>query len=159
MARIILDRQELRREVDDLRAAGKKIVFTNGAFDIIHVGHVRYLYGAAAEGDVLVVGVNTDESIKRYKSEDRPLQPLEARMEIVAAFQPVGIVTPFGEPTCDALLEFIRPDVMCKGPEYGPHNLPEYPTVQRLGIRLATVGGPKENSSTELIRKLQEHGL
>ncbi|MDM8007857.1 MAG: adenylyltransferase/cytidyltransferase family protein [Phycisphaerae bacterium] len=159
MARIIIDRQELRREVDDLRAAGKKIVFTNGAFDIIHVGHVRYLYGAAAEGDVLVVGVNSDESIKRYKSEDRPLQPLEARMEIVAAFQPVGIVTPFGEPTCDALLEFIRPDVMCKGPEYGPHNLPEYPTVQRLGIRLATVGGPKENSSTELIRKLQEHGL
>lgn len=159
MARIIIDRQELRREVDSLRAAGKKIVFTNGAFDIIHVGHVRYLYGAAAEGDVLVVGVNTDESIKRYKSEDRPLQPLEARMEIVAAFQPVGIVTPFGEPTCDALLEFIRPDVMCKGPEYGPHNLPEYPTVQRLGIRLATVGGPKENSSTELIRKLQEHGL
>jgi rfaE bifunctional protein nucleotidyltransferase chain/domain len=159
MARIIIDRQELRREMDKLRAAGKKISFTNGAFDIIHVGHVRYLYGAAAEGDILVVGVNTDESIKQYKSKDRPLQPLDARMEIVAAFKPVGIVTPFGEPTCDALLEFIRPDVMCKGPEYGPHNLPEYPTCQRLGIRLATVGGPKENSSTELIRKLQEHGL
>lgn len=159
MGRIITDRQELSREVGRLRAAGKKIVFTNGAFDIIHVGHVRYLYGAAAEGDVLVVGVNTDESIKQYKSKDRPLQPLEARMEIVAAFEPVSIVTCFGEPTCDALLEFIRPDVMCKGPEYGPHNLPEYATTQRLGIRLATVGGPKESSSTELIRKLQEHGL
>ena len=159
MAKVITDRKELKREVDRLRSEGKTIVFTNGAFDIIHVGHVRYLHGAAAEGDVLIVAVNTDESIHRYKSKDRPLQPLAARMEIVAAFRPVSIVTSFDEPTCEAVLEDIRPDVHAKGPEYGPHNLPEYGTIERLGIRLATVGGPKDNSSTELIRRLQELGL
>jgi len=159
MSRIIVDRDTLEREVDKLRSAGKRIVFTNGAFDIIHVGHVRYLHGAAAEGDALIVGVNTDESIRQYKGKDRPLQPLAARMEIVVAFDPVTIVTCFGEPTCDALLEFIRPDVMAKGPEYTPDNLPEYATTQRLGIRLATVGGPKDNSSTELIGRLAELGL
>ncbi len=159
MAKVITDREELKREVERLRSDGKTIVFTNGAFDIIHVGHVRYLHGAAAEGDVLVVGVNTDESIRRYKSDDRPLQPLAARMEIVASFSPVTIVTCFDEPTCDAILDLIRPDVHAKGPEYGPDNLPEYQTITRLGIRLATVGGAKDNSSTELIRRLQELGL
>ncbi len=159
MSRIITDRDELKQALDALRRENRRIVFTNGAFDIIHVGHVRYLYGARAEGDALVVAVNTDESIKQYKSKDRPLQPLSARMEIVAAFEPVTLVTSFGEPTCDAILEFIRPDVMAKGPEYTPDNLPEYPTIERLGIRLATVGGPKDNSSTALIQKLQELGL
>jgi rfaE bifunctional protein nucleotidyltransferase chain/domain len=159
MARIIVDRDELKREVDNLRSAGRRIVFANGAFDIIHVGHVRYLFGAAAEGNALIVGVNTDASIQRYKGKDRPLQPLSARMEIVAAFSPVTLVTCFDEPTCDAILERIVPDVHAKGPEYGPHNLPEYPTIQRLGIRLATVGGAKDNSSTELIRRLQALGL
>ena len=159
MARIIIDRGELARESDRLRAEGKTIIFANGAFDILHVGHVRYLQGAAAEGDVLIVGVNSDASIRRYKGKDRPLQPLAARMEIVAALKPVTIVTCFDEPTCDAMLECIRPDVHAKGPDYTPANLPEYPTIQRLGIRLATVGGPKDNSSTELIGRLAELGL
>lgn len=159
MSRIITDRQQLKDAVESLRAEGRTIAFTNGAFDIIHVGHVRYLYGARAEGDALVVAVNSDASIKRYKSKDRPLQPLAARMEIVAAFEPVTLVTSFDEPTCDAILEFLRPDVMAKGPEYTPDNLPEYPTIERLGIRLATVGGPKDNSSTALIARLQELGL
>lgn len=159
MAKVIADREELGREVSRLRSEGKSIIFCNGAFDIIHVGHVRYLEGAKAEGDVLIVGVNTDESIRRYKGKDRPLQPLEARMEIVASFSAVDIVTCFGEPTADAMLECIRPDAHAKGPEYTPGNLPEYPTIQRLGIRLATVGGPKDNSSTELIDRLQALGL
>lgn len=154
MSRIIVDREELRREADRLRAAGKTIVFANGAFDILHVGHIRYLLGAAAEGDVLVVGVNSDASIQRYKDPSRPLQPLAERMEIVAAFRPVAIVTSFDEPTCDALLEIIRPAVHAKGPDYTPENLPEYPTLQRLGIRLANVGDPKSHSSTELIQRL-----
>jgi len=159
MAKVITDRDELKREVDGLRSRGKTIVFANGAFDVIHVGHVRYLHGAAAEGDVLIVAVNTDESIRKYKGENRPLQPLSARMEIVASFSTVTIVTCFDEPTCDAILECIRPDAHAKGPEYTPDNLPECATIERLGIRLATVGGPKDNSSTELIQRLQELGL
>jgi rfaE bifunctional protein nucleotidyltransferase chain/domain len=151
---VITDREQLKREVDACRAAGRRIVFANGAFDILHVGHVRYLQGAAAEGDVLVVAVNSDASIRRYKDPSRPLQPLAERMEIVAAFGCVDIVTCFDEPTCDAMLELIRPSVHAKGPEYTPENLPEFPTLKRLGIRLANVGDPKDHSSSALIRKM-----
>jgi len=152
---IITDHSRLKREVDALRGSGKSIVFANGAFDVIHVGHVRYLQGAAAEGDVLVVAVNSDESVRRYKDPTRPLQPLAERMEIVAAFGCVDIVTCFDDPACDAMLELVRPNVHAKGPEYSPDNLPEFPTLQRLGIRLANVGDPKDHSSTELIRKIR----
>jgi D-glycero-beta-D-manno-heptose 1-phosphate adenylyltransferase len=154
-APIVVDREALSRELARLRAAGRSIVFANGAFDLIHVGHVRYLEGAAAEGDVLVVGVNSDASIRRYKGPDRPFQPLAERMEIVAAFRAVGLVTCFDEPTCDAMLELIRPDVHAKGPDYTPENLPEYPTLKRLGIRLAAVGDPKDHSSSALLGRLR----
>ncbi len=154
MSRIISDRDQLGEQVARLRAEGRTIVLANGAFDILHVGHIRYLRGAAAEGDVLVVAVNTDESIKRYKDANRPLQPLDERLEILDALACIDILTAFEEPTCDALLELIRPDVHAKGPEYTPDTLPEYPTLQRLGIRMATVGDPKTHSSTELIRRL-----
>lgn len=152
---IITDHDQLKRIVNDYRSRGRRIVFANGAFDILHVGHVRYLEGAAAEGDVLVVGVNSDESIRRYKSPDRPLQPLSERMEIVAAFRCVDVVTCFDEPTCDAILEVVRPNVHAKGPDYTPQNLPEWPTLQRLGIRLAAVGDPKNHSSSELIDRMR----
>jgi len=155
MSSIITDREELKREVARLRAEGRSIVFANGAFDLIHVGHVRYLEGAAAEADVLIVGVNTDESVRRYKGPGRPLQPLAERMEIVAAFRAVGLVTCFGETTCDAMLELIRPDVHAKGPDYTPENLPEYPTLKRLGIRLACVGDPKDHSSSALLDRMR----
>lgn len=156
MGQIITDREELKRQVVVLRRAGRHVVFANGAFDVIHVGHVRYLQGAAAEGDVLIVGVNSDESIRAYKGPGRPLQPLAERMEIVAAFACVTLVTPFNEPTCDAMLELICPDVHAKGPDYTPENLPEYPTLQRLGIRLAAVGDPKNHSSTELLARIRK---
>lgn len=155
MARIITEYSELEREVARLRAAGRSIVFANGAFDLIHVGHVRYLEGAAAEGDALVVGVNSDASIRRYKGPDRPFQPLAERMEIVAAFRVVTLVTCFDEPTCDRILELVRPNVHAKGPDYTPENLPEYPTLKRLGIRLAAVGDPKNHSSTGLLGRLR----
>lgn len=158
MGQVIVDRDLLMLAVADLRTARGQLVFANGAFDLIHVGHVRYLQGARAEGDGLIVGVNSDESIRKYKGPDRPLQPLAERMEIVAAFEGVDIVTPFDEPTCDLLLELIRPDVHAKGPDYTPQNLPEYPTLRKLGIRLANVGDPKDHSSTELLLKLREPG-
>jgi rfaE bifunctional protein nucleotidyltransferase chain/domain len=159
MGQVIVDRELLLRRVAEVRGGGRSVVFANGAFDLIHVGHVRYLQGAAAEGDVLIVGVNSDESIRGNKGPHRPLQPLAERMEIVAAFDGVAIVTPFAEPTCSPLLELIRPDVHAKGPDYTPENLPEYPTLQRLGIRLAIVGDPKDHSSSTLIDRLQrDHG-
>ena len=151
----ITDREELRRAVAQFRAEGKSIVFANGAFDLIHVGHVRYIAGAAAEGDVLIVAVNSDESIRRYKGPDRPLQPLAERMEVVAAFRAVTVVTCFDEPTCDLMLELVRPDVHAKGPEYTTETLPEYPTLRRLNIRLAFVGDPKTHSSTDLLNQLR----
>ncbi len=155
MGRVIVDRRELSRAVAEVRAARRSIVFANGAFDLIHVGHVRYLRGAAGEADVLIVGVNSDEAIRRQKGANRPLQPLADRMEIVASFGCVSFVTAFAEAACDQLLELIRPDVHAKGPDYTPENLPEYPTLQRLGIRLAIVGDPKDHSSTELIGRLR----
>ncbi len=154
-ARIIVDRRELACAAAELRAAGRTVVFANGAFDILHVGHIRYLLGAAAEGDELVVAVNSDASIRAYKSPDRPLQPLVERMEIVAAIRGVTLVTAFEEPTCDALLEIVRPHVHAKGPDYTPENLPEWPTLMRLGIRLANVGDPKDHSSSDLIRRMR----
>lgn len=154
-ARIIVDRRELAQAAAELRAAGRTVVFANGAFDILHVGHIRYLLGAAAEGDDLVVAVNSDASIRAYKSPDRPLQPLHERMEIVAAIRGVTLVTAFEEPTCDALLEIVRPHVHAKGPDYTPENLPEWPTLERLGIRLANVGDPKDHSSSDLIRRMR----
>src|SRR5689334_23777623 len=155
MGQVIVDRDLLMLEVADLRTAGRKIVFANGAFDLIHVGHVRYLQGARAEGDALIVGVNSDESVRRSKGAGRPLQPLAERMELVAALEGVDLVTPFDEPTCDLLLELIHPDVHAKGPDYTPENLPESATLKKLGIRLAIVGDPKHHSSTHMINKLQ----
>lgn len=155
MNRVIFDRAELADAARQLRDAGKTVVFANGAFDVLHVGHVRFLEGAAAEGDALVVGINSDESIRKYKGPDRPLQPLVERMEIIAAMRYVTIVTCFDEPTCDAMLECIRPHVHARGPDYTPENLPEYPTLQRLGIRMANVGDPKQHSSTELLQRLR----
>jgi D-glycero-beta-D-manno-heptose 1-phosphate adenylyltransferase len=156
MGRVITDRDLLVHEMASARAAGKRVVWANGGFDLLHVGHVRYLQAAAAEGNLLVVGVNSDESIRRTKGPHRPLQPLAERMEILAALACVDVVTPFSEPTCDAMLELVRPNVHAKGPDYTPENLPEWPTLQRLGIRLALVGDPKDHSTTDLVTRIQE---
>jgi len=153
MSRVILDRDELKREVETLRSQGKTVVFANGAFDLLHPGHVRFLKAAAREGDLLVVGLNTDESIRRYKGPDRPVQPLEDRLEVVSALVPVNIATAFDEPTADAIIEWVRPDVHAKGLDYTLETLPEGPTLKRLGIRLACVGDEKNHSSTDLIAR------
>ncbi|UCD28738.1 MAG: adenylyltransferase/cytidyltransferase family protein [Planctomycetota bacterium] len=153
MSRVILDRDELKREVETLRAQGKTIVFANGAFDLLHPGHVRFLKAAAQEGDVLVVGLNTDESIRKYKGPDRPVQPLSDRLEVVSALIPVDIATAFDEPTADNIIDRIRPDVHAKGLDYTLETLPEGPTLERLGIRLACVGDEKNYSSTQLIER------
>ncbi|MBN1344103.1 MAG: adenylyltransferase/cytidyltransferase family protein [Phycisphaerae bacterium] len=154
-ARIIQDHDELRKAIDAEKAAGKTVVLANGGFDLFHVGHVRYLQAAAEEGDVLLVPINSDGSIRGNKGQDRPRVPLAERMEIVAALGCVDYVTSFDSPTVDGLIEMLRPDVHAKGTDWNMRNLPERETLKRLGIRLAVVGDPKNHSTTEILRQLK----
>ena len=153
MARVVLDRAELAAIVAAERAAGRTVVLANGCFDLLHVGHARYLQGARAEGDVLVVAVNSDASVRRNKGPTRPLQPEAERAELLAALACVDYVTVFDEPTADALLRAVRPDVHAKGTEWRADNVPELPTVREIGARVAIVGDPKTHSSTEIAAK------
>jgi len=153
MSRIIRDYDELAEVSAAQRRAGRVVVFTNGAFDIIHVGHVRCLLAAAEAGDFLIVGLNSDESIRRNKGPGRPAQPLEERMEIVAAIRGVDVVTWFDEPTCDRILEIVRPNFHAKGRDYTLETLPEGPTLKRIGAQLIIVGDEKNHSTTEVLHR------
>jgi len=150
----ILDREQLVDAVSGLREAGAVIVLANGCFDLFHVGHVRYLAGAKALGDVLVVGINSDEQTRLLKGEGRPFIPENERAEIVAAVGDVDLVTVFNEPTVTELIRAIKPDVHAKGTDYTVNNVPEREIVREHGGRVAIVGDPKDHSSTELIGKV-----
>jgi len=155
MSRIITDYDELARVAAEQRRAGHRVVFTNGAFDILHVGHTRCLLAAAELGEFLIVGLNSDESIRRAKGPGRPAQPLIERMEIVAAIRGVNVVTWFDEPTCDRLLEIVRPHYHAKGRDYTLETLPEGPTLRRIGAQLAIVGDEKNHSTTAVLERWQ----
>ena len=152
-ARIVRDRGELARLLAIERDTGRTIVLANGCFDLLHVGHVRYLEGARREGDVLVVAINSDESVRRNKGPSRPLQPEDERAEILAALACVDFVTVFGEPTADALLRDLRPHVHAKGTDWKAEDVPEAPTAREIGARVAIVGDAKTHSSTALAAK------
>ncbi len=137
------------------RAAGRTVAFANGCFDILHVGHVRYLGGAAAEADRLVVAINDDEAVARLKGPGRPVLPAAARAELVAALRGVHYVVIFPDATVARLLERFRPDVHCKGTDYTVETVPERETVLAYGGRIAIVGDRKERSTTELIGKIR----
>ena len=156
--KIILDRDELAAAVQAAQAAGREVVLANGCFDLVHVGHVRYLQGAREAGDALIVAINDDASVRRLKGEGRPLQPAIERAELVAAFGCVDWVTIFSEPTVDALIRAVRPNVQAKGTDYTAENVPEAPTMREVGGRVAIVGDPKDHSTTELLGKLQDEG-
>lgn len=156
MGKIITNRAELADLVARHQAAGQHVVMANGGFDLLHVGHIRYLRAAAEEGHILLVAINSDSSVQRNKGPDRPLMPLSERMEIISAIEGVTYVTSFDEPTCDGLLETLRPDVHAKGTDYTLENLPERSTLKRLGIRLAIVGDPKDHASTTLLKKIKK---
>lgn len=132
------------------RAEGRAVVLANGCFDILHVGHVRYLGAARRQGDFLVVGVNDDASVLAAKGEGRPLLPARARARVVAAIEAVDLVTVFTETTADRLIETVRPAVHCKGTDYAD-GVPEQETVAEVGGRVAIVGDPKEHGTRELI--------
>src|SRR5215813_7551299 len=156
----IVSRAELREISSKLLQEGKRIVFANGCFDTLHVGHVRYLQGAKAEGDVLIVGVNADASVCRLKGPGRPILDERARARLVAAVRAVDYVVLFAEPNVEALLSELRPAVHAKGTDYTEETVPERATAERLGIRIAIVGDPKDHSTRQLIDSVQKapHG-
>ena len=150
----IVAREALLRRVRDHRAAGRTIAFANGAFDLLHVGHVRYLESAAREADVLVVAVNDDASVRALKGEARPIMKDADRAELVAALRCVDHVVIFPGPTVGPLLELLRPDVHCKGTDYTVDSVPERAIVQAYGGRTAIVGDPKDHSTRDLLARI-----
>lgn len=153
MARILLDNELVTQLAAD-RAAGRTVAFANGGFDLLHVGHVRYLEAAKREADLLVVAVNSDSSVRAAKGEGRPVLPESARAELVAALRCVDYVTIFSDATVDRLLRLLTPDVHCKGTDYTVDTVPERETVRAYGGRIAIVGDPKDHSTTVLLGRL-----
>jgi rfaE bifunctional protein nucleotidyltransferase chain/domain len=152
----IVNREELRRRVESWRAAGEKITLANGCFDLLHVGHVRYLHAAKQLGGRLVVAINSDDSVRKLKGEGRPLMPAEERAEILAALSDVDAVVIFPEPDVRALIREIRPAVHAKGTDYTADSVPERNTVIECGGRVEIVGDPKHHSATDIIRNRLE---
>jgi D-glycero-beta-D-manno-heptose 1-phosphate adenylyltransferase len=152
----ILDRETLAAAASDLRQAGARIVFANGCFDLFHVGHMRYLEGAADLGDVLIVAVNSDAQARELKGEGRPHTPQNERAEIIAGVRCVDFVTIFDEPTVEELLLAIKPDFHAKGTDYTIETVPERDIVHSYGGTVAIVGDPKDHSSTEIIERLSK---
>ena len=153
----VLAREALARELDAARARspGLRVVLANGCFDLLHVGHVRYLEAARARGDLLVVALNTDESVRALKGPTRPLTPLVERAELLAALRCVDFVTWFAERDLEATLRALRPAVHAKGTDYSAQNVPEAAVDRELGIEIAICGDPKERSSSALLERLR----
>ncbi len=137
------------------RAAGRSIAFANGCFDVLHVGHVRYLEGAKREGDRLVVAINDDASVRALKGDGQPILPAEARAELVASLRAVDYVVTFPDRTVERLLRLLKPDVHCKGTDYTVDTVPEKDVVRAYGGRVAVVGDPKDHSTSGLLRRLR----
>ncbi len=148
----ILSREELRARVDEWRRAGESITLANGGFDLLHVGHVRYLHGAKALGGRLVVAINSDESVRALKGEGRPIMTAEERAEIVAALADVDAVVIFPELDVRAIIREIHPDIQAKGTDYTEDSVPERDGVAEYGGRVKIVGDPKRHSTSEIIR-------
>ena len=151
----ILSRAQLLDRVAQDRARGLKISFANGGFDLVHVGHVRYLEAARREANRLVVAINSDQSVRGLKGPSRPVLPEADRAELVAALRAVDYVVIFSEPTVAPLLELVRPDVHCKGTDYTVDTVPERDTVSAYGGRIAIVGDPKDHSTTDVLSRLR----
>jgi rfaE bifunctional protein nucleotidyltransferase chain/domain len=148
----ILGRQQLRERVEQWRRAGERIILGNGNFDLLHVGHVRYLHGAKKLGGKLVVAINSDESVRALKGAGRPVMPAEERAEIVAALGDVDAVVIFPELDVRALIREIRPDIQAKGTDYTVDSVPERDAVAEYGGRVAIVGDAKDHSTSEILR-------
>jgi len=146
----------LKKITAEARAAGKTLVLANGCFDLFHVGHIRYLSGAKAKGDILIVALNSDRSVRRLKGKGRPILPQRERAEILAAFFFVDYVTIFREPNVEKILLSLKPDIHVKGSDYTTDTVPERDTLRKYGGRLAIAGGPKVRDASEIIRKIAD---
>lgn len=151
---VVSDREELLKRVNTARQVGARVVLANGCFDVLHVGHIRYLAGARELGDVLVVGINSDRQVAIQKGAGRPVLPEQERAEIVAALESVTYVTIFDEPTVEQLLLALKPDVHAKGTDYTSETVPERDVVRSYGGRVAIVGDPKDHSTSAIIARL-----
>lgn len=152
----IVPRDLLREKLAEHKRRGQRIVFANGCFDTLHAGHIRYLEGARREGDILVVGVNADSSVGNLKGPGRPILDEKARALLVAALRCVDYVVIFAEPSVEALLEELRPDVHAKGTDYTADTVPERAVAARLGIRVAIVGDPKDHSTRDFLESIRK---
>jgi D-glycero-beta-D-manno-heptose 1-phosphate adenylyltransferase len=152
----VVTRTELAALVKRWRAAGEKVILTNGCFDVLHVGHIRYLHGAKRLAQRLIVGVNADATVRQLKGEGRPRTPEQERAEILAALEDVDAVVIFTEPDVRALIREIKPDIHAKGTDYTEQTVPERDEVLAYGGRVAIVGDPKDHSSSELLKKWKD---
>jgi len=150
----ILKRGQLIERIKTARVDGACIVLANGCFDVLHVGHIRYLEAARELGDILIVAINSDEQARLLKGKDRPILPQDHRAEIVSSLEAVDLVTIFTEPTVTDLLLALKPDIHAKGTDYTEETVPERDVVRSFGGRVAIVGDPKNHSSSEIIEKL-----
>jgi rfaE bifunctional protein nucleotidyltransferase chain/domain len=152
----LLTLDQLRRRVGELRRQGLRLAFANGHFDLLHVGHLRYLRGARERGDVLVVGINGDASVARLKGAGRPVVPAVERAELVAALEPVDFVVIFEQDTPELVLSALLPEVHCKGTDYGsPERVPEHAQVRAYGGETVLVGDPKDHATRDLIARIK----
>ncbi|HVT57635.1 MAG TPA: adenylyltransferase/cytidyltransferase family protein [Thermoanaerobaculia bacterium] len=152
----VVSEGELFERVAELVRHGRRIAFANGHFDLLHVGHLRYLRAARAEADVLVVGINGDASVRRLKGEGRPLVPAAERAELLAALEPVDFVVVFDDDSPADLLARLRPDVHCKGTDYQlPERVPEHQVVRAYGGRTVLVGDPKDHATSDLVARIR----
>ena len=147
---------ELKELIKQAQAQGKKVVFANGCFDLLHGGHISYLEDSKNQGDILVVGVNSDQSIRGIKGQGRPVMPQQERLEILSFIECVDYLILFDEATCDKLLRALRPDIHSKGTDYTPDSVPERQTARELGIATYIAGEPKENATRNIIELIVE---
>ncbi len=155
---IVVNERTLVELVEADRAAGRTIAFANGCFDVLHVGHVRYLADAAAQAQRLIVAINEDESVRRLKGDGRPIFSAADRAEMVAALESVDYVLIFPDPDVNRLLTLLKPNVHCKGTDYTPDTVPERHTVLAYGGRIAIVGDPKDHSTRDLLARIKSSG-
>jgi len=156
MGQIIRELAELKRIIDEEKERGRKVVFGNGCFDLLHVGHVRYLKGAKALGDVLIVAVNDDSSVTGLGKRKQVVTPARERAEIIAAIEGVDYVILFSEPNVENLLRILQPHIHAKGTDYTEETVPEGEIVRAYGGRVAIVGDPKDHSTRDLIKTIKE---
>ncbi len=158
MSAAVIPRDQVRALGERLRAEGRRIVFANGCFDLLHVGHVRYLEGAKRCGNVLVVGVNSDAAVQALKGKGRPIIPAEGRAELVAALESVDYAVIFDGLTAAEVLLDLLPHVHCKGTDYARDNVPEREVVKSFGGEVQIVGDPKDHSTRDLLAEISRRG-